>query len=384
MALINIGKINKKIFIPIFGGLFRIIYKFIISFSSKAELLNKNPFLFSLYISIGMILALIPYLILKRQIKKEKFNINENSTSGKDTKNRLAIKYEHYNIYKKTKWSKYKFLFLASILDCLQTLCGCILYWDFVYNLWIFDIIIISLFSNLILKTVLYRHQYFSMIIIIILGLGLNIIEYFKKDKDDKNKVDLTKIIFKFISEIFLCLIFVIAKLNMEKYFCHPYEICIWGGFIDLILISISLLIVNKIGVTIEYINYPQNLYDYWDQFDKIDLFLALFTIIIYGLYNIFIIATCDIFSPFHVLITRIIIESYDYFKFKENLMLNILGLFCLILIFFMFLFFIEIFELNLFALSENTKKNIQIRSDSENENDNDKETESEYELNME
>ena len=156
-----------------------------------------------------MILSLIPYLILKRQIKKEKFNINENSTSGKDTKNRLAIKYEHYNIYKKTKWSKYKFLFLASILDCLQTLSGCILFWDFVYNLWIFDIIIISLFSNLILKTVLYRHQYFSMIIIIILGFGLNIIEYFKKDKDDKNKVDLTKIIFKFISEIFACLILV-------------------------------------------------------------------------------------------------------------------------------------------------------------------------------
>ena len=334
-----------------------------------------------------MILSFIPYLILKSQIKKEKSNINENLTSKKVTKNKLAIKYEHYNIYKKTKWSKYKFLFLASILDCLQTLCGCILYWDFVYNLWIFDIIIISLFSNLILKTVLYRHQYFSMIIIIILGFGLNIIEYFKKDKDDKNKVDLTKIIFKFISEIFLCLIFVIAKLNMEKYFCHPYEICIWGGFIDLILISISLLIVNKIGVTIEYINYPQNLYDYLDQFDKIDLFLALFTIIIYGLYNIFIIATCDIFTPFHVLITLIINECYNYFHLKENLILNIFGLIGLILIFFMFLFFIEIFEFNLFEISKNTKKNIEIRSDSDTDITCVKElelTENENDLNLE
>ena len=46
--------------------------------------------------------------------------------------------------------------------------------------------------------------------------------------------------------------------------------------------------------------------------------------------------------------------------------MLNIFGLIGLILIFFMFLFFIEIFEFNLFEISKNTKKNIEIRSDSD------------------
>ena len=53
----------------------------------------------AIYTSIGMILSFIPYLILKSQIKKEKSNINENLTSKKVTKNKLAIKYEHYNIY---------------------------------------------------------------------------------------------------------------------------------------------------------------------------------------------------------------------------------------------------------------------------------------------
>ena len=153
------------------------------------------------------------------------------------------------------------------------------------------------------------------MIIIIILGLGLNIIEYFKKD--DKNEVGFIEILFKIISEILSCLVIVINKLNMEKYFCHSYEICIWEGLVDFIVISTSLLIVNKIGVTIAGIYHPKNLYDYFDQFDISDIFLALFTIIINGLYNIFIIATCDIFTPFHVLITLIINECYNYFHLK-------------------------------------------------------------------
>ena len=195
------------------------------------------------------------------------------------------------------------------------------------------------------------------MIIIIILGLGLNIIEYFKKDKNDNNKVDPIEIIFKIISEICFCLNVVTNKLNMEKYFCNSYEICIWEGLIDLIVISFILLIINIIGVTISEIDYPQNFYEYIDQFDINDLFLALLTIIINGLYNMSLIITNDIFTPCHVLIVLFINELYYYFQLKENLMLKILGLFVLILLFFTFLFFIEVFELNLFGLSKNTKK---------------------------
>ena len=98
----------------------------------------------------------------------------------------------------------------------------------------------------------------------------------------------------------------------MEKYFCHPYEICIWEGLLDLIVNSAVLFIVNQIGSTISGIKHPENLNVYLDQFDKIDLFLALFTIFVYGLCNLCIIVTCDIFTPWHVLIIFIISESYQ------------------------------------------------------------------------
>ena len=47
----------------------------------------------------------------------------------------------------------------------------------------------------------------------------------------------------------------------------------------------------------------------------------------------------------------------------NKNKVLNFIGIFILLLIFFMFLFFIEVLELNLFGISINTKKNIGIRA---------------------
>ena len=64
MRIISLGRVNIKFLIPILGGAFRLIYKYIIILNDKYEALTINPFLFSIYTYIGMILAFIPYLIL--------------------------------------------------------------------------------------------------------------------------------------------------------------------------------------------------------------------------------------------------------------------------------------------------------------------------------
>ena len=50
----------------------------------------------------------------------------------------------------------------------------------------------------------------------------------------------------------------------------------------------------------------------------------------------------------------------------EGNFVLNILRIIIFILIVFMFLVFIEVIEINIFNLSYNTKKNIEIRSKKE------------------
>ena len=124
------------------------------------------------------------------------------------------------------------------------------------------------------------------MIIIIILGLGLNCIEYFKFDKEE-NKINLFEISIKLLSEICMIAIVVIAKYSMEKTYCSPYEICIWEGFFGLILHIITLVIVNKIGATNANIKYPENIFEYFDNYDVYDFILCIVIFIVAFAYNV-------------------------------------------------------------------------------------------------
>ena len=94
MRIITFGKINMKFLIPIIGGIIRLIYRFLVNINSKYEIILKNPFILSIYTSIGMVFAFIPYIILKYRSKKINSNIHEN-------KSRLNIELVHYNIFKK-------------------------------------------------------------------------------------------------------------------------------------------------------------------------------------------------------------------------------------------------------------------------------------------
>ena len=365
MSIISLGKVNIKILIPILGGFIRLIYKMLVKLNSKYEILLKNPFILSIYTAIGMILAFIPLLILKSQSKKQIKDKENYIEPNKAKKAKLLIKLEHYDIYEVKRWDKYKMIIIATLFDFTETSLSYIFCYNCIYNLWIFDIIFNSLFSYLILKMKLYKHQYFSMTIIIILGFGLNIIEFFKSNVG--NSIKPIEILLKFIVEILFCLNIVVNKYNMETYFSSPYEICLIEGLINLVLFIIILLILNKIGITIEDIKYPDNFHEYKNNFDINDFILVILAIIINFIHNIFILITCNYFTPCHVLIILIIHECSSYLKTDNEILLNILGIIILSVILFMFLFFIEVLEFNSFDFSLNTKKNISIRADSEN-----------------
>jgi len=360
MKCINFGDVNKRLLIPIFGGIIRLIYIFLIHRNPKYEIATKNPFILNIYTSVGMIFSFIPYLILKYRSKTKSISSNASQIQSK-----LNIEFIHSDLYEEIEIDqskKYKLIICSSIFDFLQVLLLTIFCIYCNYNLWIFDILFMSLFSNLILKTKLYKHQYFSMIIIIILGFILNIIKYFNLG-DTNNKVDPFELSMKLLSEICLSLSMVIVKYNMEKTYCSPYEICIWEGLIGLILNIIILVIVNQLRVTISGVEYPNNFYELFDNYDINDLIICFVELIMNAIYNIVIFVTCDFFTPFHILITSIIKEFYSYLQTDGNLVLNILGICILIFIAFMFLVFVEIIELNFWNISYNTKKNIELRS---------------------
>ena len=394
MAIISCGKININFLIPILGGLIRIIRNVAFEIfkgnkkksSEEHEILDKIFFSFTngFYTEFGMIFAFIPFIILKYQTK----NTEGPSKQNQARKNRLnKIIRKYYDTYeKKNIKSKYALICFAAFLDFCQTFLFFPFQSECHYNLWEFDILYLSLLSYIILKTKLYRHQFLSILIIIILGLGLNVVTYFKSISDDKiinDKIYPSEIIVKSISDLFLCLWVVVNKYIMEKYFCSPYEICMLEGII-IVLVSVLciciIIIINLINGNITTVDFTSLL-----GLDNPLLYLTF--MIVSSFYNISIYVTSDKLSPYHVLLALIVHECYFYVHTKLDaniIILNIIGFLILIVILIIFLFFIEILEFNLFDISKDTKKNIGIRANresnyipgsseiDENDNDND------------
>ena len=157
----------------------------------------------------------------------------------------------------------------------------------------------------------------------------------------------------------------------MEKNYCSPYEICIWEGLIELILYIIFLLIINKLELTIADVKYPDNFWELINNYDIYDFLLCLLVVIVNAIYYLCLFLTCNYFTPCHILVVLIIHEFYFYLKLNENWEYNIFGFLTLLLILFMFLIFIEIIEINIFNISYNTKKNIELRAKTDSSVDN-------------
>ena len=210
MKYISFGYIDKKFLIPVFGGIICLLFEFFIQYNPKIGKMGENPFIRSIYITIGMILAFIPLLIVKQKSKAANKIYNEQILQS-ELYNKLK---DSNDVIKKTKCKKFRFIFYITIFDFIDTLLFNLFMINFVYNFWIFDITFMSLFSFIILKTKYYKHQFISMIAIVALGIGLNIIGYFKFDKTGE-QLKFLNIFIKFISEICFSLMAVLVKYTL-------------------------------------------------------------------------------------------------------------------------------------------------------------------------
>ena len=131
MKFISLGTIDIKILIPVFGAITTIIYGVFIRYNPKLEILLLNPFLQTIYVTLGMILAFIPFLIMKYKSKRDNKIYNEQ-----------LIKSEYYrkikdrkNAIKKTKFKKYRFIFYSTLIVFFQSLSNLLLAQYFIYNI---------------------------------------------------------------------------------------------------------------------------------------------------------------------------------------------------------------------------------------------------------
>ena len=355
MAFIGLGKINKNgiplIIASVFCFLNRLINKI-----KEAELF-KNVILTNIFISGADILIIIPYLIYKFRAKKIKHvNQNENQNSNLTRMESLKIEYIYEDVEDiENVQHKGSFVILISLIFFCN-------YYIFVYtfsletNTWIAYILFTSIFYYLIFKSKLYKHQYLSITIILILGIVIDIIlENYKSDAHD----ELLSLLLSFFRIILLSFNYVLIKYTIEKKYVSLYTIGFFSGILNLIFFIIFAILDSYFFHLNDYKRYFEN----FKSSELLIIFGLMFTQL--GLYTTtFFIDKNE--SPCHIFIVFVFGQFAYYFQNFELPEGSGIVIVCLILILFFSLVFNEIIELNFFGLSFNTKKNIAFRAENE------------------
>ena len=270
----------------------------------------------------------------KKNIKNQKLNNNQ-------TKNKYKLEYT--NQYEDIIYDKFKYILISSIIDFIVT----ILFYEFCMeidlNMWEFDILFIYLFSYMFFKLKIYRHQYLSIIIIILVGILLDIIADNYNVSSDK----IIPIIIKYICEIIFSLGIVINKYTMEKKFCPSYELCFFQGIITFFFYLIFTIIAT-------YFDFFDNFEKFYEDFKNCKLkesLIFVLVMILHFIINLCIFVTIEKTTSFHFLIILVLGQLAPYFEklidSKSNKIINIIIIIGLCFILFMVFVFIEIIILN-------------------------------------
>ena len=327
-SLITFAKLNKLFLIPF---LFAILNFLSILFEGLIDKYNvlKNPEYIKsvLYDLPNVIAGLFHFLsYFKANVDKQKKSTNKEEKTNSD------INY----IYNESLPPIFntKTIIMLILLLCLMAVIDDLLWVlinpkDNVFEERLFYLFFIPLFSKIILKENIYKHQYFSLLFSLIGTIFLIIPIIFKLTKDD-----IIPNILNFIKGINYPLFLVITKYMVEKYYISPLKICL--------IIGIMTIIINLIGYTI-YGLITDDFSFFTDCFNFSEIEKNLWTIIFLILNFLFSIASeltlflsifyfyptlimvTDIISPLFVWIAETIIYKDE----KEiNISLNSIGYF--------------------------------------------------------
>ena len=345
-----------------------IVMSFISLFlSNKIDDKSKDSRLMKPFLThVFMCLAYIPEIIIKRNISSEGGNSSR-------------------KIY---KTNKVQFFIISTFASFLVLINGSFLILSerfnkergtkiILSNFYFFGFIVIVLISIFIFKSRFYKHQFLSILMIILFGVIRYILKYFiNKDINKKGSIyEITDFILQMITYTLLALYLIFCKIIIEKYYISGYKCSYVIGLINIPLTLIFYFIMSYIPCNEQLvcsIKYKEKYYldNIFEFFSGVKNFSNFLIILIYHginginfiLFNIIIeeYTICHMFLPYQI---------KNYFKtireFIEDIEepMGLLVLISFILETIVSLVFLEIIELKFCSLNRDTKFNIQRRA---------------------
>ena len=354
--LITFAKLNKYYTILFICPIFSMLGNYFFSKIKKANVIKQNLFFNILHEELTYIFAGLFYFISYFRGKSNKpKNIDKNSSEETN------IKYI-YNRPLVNNCSK-KVIIFCVILSCLLISDKLICIYTDKYKLFysrFYYLLFIPLFSKLILKENLYKHQYLSLLISIIGMVIIDIPICLKITKDDllANFINL-------IDGAVFPLFIVLIKFIYNKYYVMPLKTSLVLGLISLSATLIGFIIYSLI----KYHDLTFfNAFDFSNIDNKLTISIYLILVFLFSIiFQLLALLILFYFSPILLLVSEVIspfllwivmtIENNN--KTKLELAIYPIGY---IIVLFSSLIYNEIVIFNFCGLSQNTKKFVDQR----------------------
>ena len=384
--LISFGHLNNELKIII------IIKIFLTIINNFCQLDNKllRPLLYY----FGNFLCFIPLLINRKCFKEKLITLNQKL----EGKNKKVIKYLYNNPYATNLNMKDIFyIIIVSLLALFQDFLDILIQLMDTNNnikndinnqyLFFFEFLIWFLFSKYILKITYYKHQEFSIIGIVIIGIIRLIYRYYYLG--NKWNIELIKFLIKIIYIIFNSIFYGYIKGLMKYKFLSPYTCCFIIGLINFTITLIVYIIVLNIPCNFDFFCKDELItFEHFDSKDPVFVydkdpplfgfkiidnkiititFLIIIPLIL-GINSVIINITMNDFSVYHIIIP-INIGYFLIFLIEailqpdKNYAYIIFSSILFFVEFLMYFIFLEIIELNFCNLNKNIKKNIKKRA---------------------
>ncbi len=239
--------------------------------------------------------------------------------------------------------------------------------------------------SKLMSKITYYRHQYFSIISVIILGIMRFVIEKFINNDnfiEGKIKGLLVEIPLNLIINSCKWISFIYFQKFMIDYYFSPYKIIFLFGLLNAFTIFIIYLVVsftpceeNTNNIFCSIYNkednryYFDNIFVYLSTFDITDILYNFAFCLVYPAYDAFIIyiikifPICYAFFPIQISFCIEIVQKILEISKKEAEATIFVYIFTYIFEIIITLVFIEVLEIKLCGLNKYFKRNIRTRS---------------------
>ena len=359
-SLITCAKLNRYFLIIILCPIFGMITNLFIDLIIDTKIIQRLDFALTFFNCLSYFLAGLFHFIynFKESVKKENNENNENNESS-----RSSTKIYIYNEIKNENYNPHR-IFMIIILLASLIIIRCLLSTFFydknVFEKRLFYFFFIPLFSKIILKENIYKHQYFS-ILISLCGIIFLLIPVCLKFTTD----DIVPNITNFINGISYSLFLVIIKYLVEKYYLSPLKISLFVGIISLFISFIYFIIYSLIKY--HDLNYFKDCFDFAQEENKLKLSIYIILLFIFTLiFQLLTLSALFYFSPSLVIITDIINPILEWIVFTiinganiPDVFLNPIGY---LIVLFAALIYNEIIIFNFFGLNKETKKFVNQR----------------------